>query len=326
MGMALSTPVTSSIRHRYFAVDPVSLRADRQLAFDLFTYVNGNMVLFRERSLSFTEDVRRQLADSHAQQVYLLEEQRRAYLEYLEHELPGLLRDTHIQPAVKAHIVYSTAKVMAESILADPTYHGNVKCAERLVQQIAGFLCRGPEGFRDLVKLSDADYRLHSHSVNVCLFSLELARHAGIEDRDELVALGMGALLHDIGKTKIDARVLRKRSPLSHAEFELMKKHVDFGMELLSGMKDMPEWAFLPVMQHNEREDGSGYPRGLAGGQIHPFGKITAVADVFDALTTNRVFKKAYTSFDALKEMLRLPLDLSILRQFIRLLGPDPSV
>lgn len=325
MSLALSTPVSSTLRHRHFAVDTATLRVDRPLDFDLFTYAHGSMMLFREKSLPFTDEARRHLADSHAKEVYLLEEQRPSYLSYLEHELPGLLRDTHIPPAARAHIVYFAAKVISESILADPTFPGNVKCSERLVQQLVGFLCRGPEGFRDLVKLSDTDYRLHSHSVNVCLFSLELARHAGVEDRDELVALGQGALLHDIGKTRIDARVMRKRSPLSHAEFELMKKHVDFGMELLSGMKDMPKSAYLPVQQHNEREDGSGYPRGLAGDQIHLYGKITAIADVFDAITTNRVFKKACSSFDGLREMLKLPLDQTLLNQFIRLLGPDMS-
>ena len=109
----------------------------------------------------------------------------------------------------------------------------------------------------------------------------------------------------------------------SHAEFELMKKHVDFGLEILSEMNDIPKAALIPVLKHNEREDGSGYPRGLTGDHIHVFGKITAIADVFDAMTTDRVFRKALRSYDAFKEMLSMPLDRRLLTAFIELLGPE---
>jgi putative nucleotidyltransferase with HDIG domain len=320
-----TVPATPSARHRYFAVDLASLRADRLLAFDLYVYVEGNIVLYREKSLPFAEEVRKRLLDHRVKQVYIHENQRQAYLGYMEQELPGLLRDEHLPSATKAHIVYATSKVIAENVLANPTYGENLKRSEKLVEETVGFLTRGPESFRNLVKLSDTDYKLYSHSVNVCTFSLGLAQYVGVDDPDELTALGVGAMLHDVGKTKIDARIMRKRSPLSHAEFELMKKHVDFGVEILSGMKELPKAAFIPVMQHNEREDGSGYPRGLVGEQIHLFGKITAIADVFDALTTDRVFRKAFTAYDAFKEMLKLPLDQTLLKGFIALLGPDHS-
>ena len=310
-------------RHRYFAVDLASLRADRLLAFDLYVYVDGNTVLYREKSLPFSDEVRKRLLEHRVKQVYIHENQRLAYLGYMEEELPGLLRDEHVPSATKAHILYATSKVIAENILTNPTFGDNLKRSEKLVEQTVGFLTRGPESFRNLVKLSDADYKLYSHSVNVCTYTLGLAQFMGVDDPAELTALGVGAMLHDLGKTKIDPRIMRKRSPLSHAEFELMKKHVDFGVEILSGMKDVPKAAFIPVMQHNEREDGSGYPRGLVGDQIHLFGKITALADVFDALTTERVFRSADTAYDAFKEMLKLPLDQTLLRRFISLLGPD---
>jgi HD-GYP domain-containing protein (c-di-GMP phosphodiesterase class II) len=261
--------------------------------------------------------------DNRVKQVYIHESQRHLYLGYMEEELPSLLRDDHIPSAAKAHIVYATSKVIVENIMSNPTFGDHIKRSEKLVEETVGFLTRGQEAFRNLVKLSDTDYKLYSHSVNVCTFSLGLAQYVGIDDPEELTALGIGALLHDVGKTRIDPRIMKKRSPLSHAEFELMKKHVEFGLEIISGMKDIPKAAYIPVMQHNEREDGSGYPRGLMGNKIHVFGKITAIADVFDALTTDRVFRKAFTAFDAFKEMLKLPLDQALLKSFIALLGPE---
>jgi putative nucleotidyltransferase with HDIG domain len=323
MGIPQTSPPTLSARHRYFAVDLASLRADRLLSFDLFVYVEGNIVLYREKSLPFSEEMRKRLIDHRVKQVYIHENQRQAYLGYMEQELPGLLNDEHIPSSAKAHIVYSTSKVIVENILTNPTFGENIKRSEKLVEETVGFLTRGPEAFRNLVKLSDTDYKLYSHSVNVCTFSLGLAQYVGVDDAEELTALGIGAMLHDIGKTRIDARIMKKRSPLSHAEFELMKKHVEYGVEILTGMKDIPRAAFIPVMQHNEREDGSGYPRGLTSDQIHLFGKITAIADVFDALTTDRVFRKAFTAYDAFKEMLKLPLDQTLLKGFIALLGPE---
>lgn len=316
-------PGIPSGRHRYLAVDLASLRADRHLAFDLYVYVEGNTILYREKSLPFSEEVRKRLLEHRVKQVYIHENQRQAYVGYMEQELPGLLRDELVPAATKAHIVYATSKVIAENILSNPTFGDHLKRSEQLVAETVGFLTRGPEAFRNLVKLSDTDYKLYSHSVNVCTYALGLAQHMGLDDPAELTALGVGAMLHDVGKTRIDPRIMRKRSPLSHAEFELMKKHVDFGVEILAGLKELPRAAFIPVMQHNEREDGSGYPRGLTGDQIHLFGKITAMADVFDALTTERVFCKAFTAYDAFKEMLKMPLDQTLLRGFIALLGPD---
>ena len=323
MNTPQTAPVVVSGRHRYFVVDLPSLRADRWLPFDLYVPVQGHVVLYRDRSLPFSEDIRRRLLDHRVRQVYVPEGQRTAYLTYMEQELPGLLRDDHLPSSAKARSVYSTSKVIVEDILNDPASVDSIPRCEKLVQETVGFLSKGPEAFRSLVKATDRDYKVHSHSVNVCTYTLGLATQAGVDDLSELTALGIGALLHDVGKTRIDARIMRKRSPLSHAEFELMKKHVGFGLEILSGMKDLPKAAFLPVLQHNEREDGSGYPRGLAGSQIHPFGKMTAIADVFDALTTDRVFRQGVTAFEALGDMLKLPLDLPLLRSFIALLGPD---
>lgn len=323
MDSQIDVTLAPSARHRYFAVDLASLRADRLLAFDLYVYVDGNIVLYREKSLPFSDEVRKRLIEHRVKQVYIPEGQRQAYLGYMEKELPELLRDEHVTSAAKAQIVYSTSKVIAENILANPGVGDHLKRSEKLVEETVGFLTRGPESFRNLVKLSDTDYKLYSHSVNVCTYSLGLAQYVGVDDPAELTALGVGAMLHDIGKTRIDPRIMRKRSPLSHAEFELMKKHVEYGLEILSSMKDLPKAAYIPVMQHNEREDGSGYPRGLSGDQIHLFGKITAIADVFDALTTDRVFRKASTAFDSFKDMLKMPLDQTLLRGFMALLGPE---
>jgi len=320
--MAISAPnATRASARKYFPINLDTLRADKLLTFDLYISIEGEMVLYGEKSLPLSGEGRKRLLDSKVQQVYVDEAQRHQVLAYMEQELPLLLHDDRIQPLEKASIMYTTAKVIVEEVFERPTVVGNIKRTEALVRNTVSFLTSGAEAFRNLVLLSDQDYTLHSHSVNVCTFALGLGQGAGIHDPPELQALGVGAILHDVGKTRIDTRVMRKRAPLSHEEFELMKRHVELGVDVLKETDAIQPMAYIPVLQHQEREDGTGYPGGLKGDEIHIFGKITGIADVFDAMTTSRVFSDATPTFDAFKMMLSMPLDLGLVRKFIRLLG-----
>jgi putative nucleotidyltransferase with HDIG domain len=318
----ISSHLSRPVRQRYFAIDLASLRVDRLLSFDLYLNVQGQMVLYRDRALPFTQKDHTRLMESKHKRVYVDEAQRSGFLGYMEKELPDLLQDPKINLDAKANIVYETSKVIVENIFENPGFSDNIGRTESLVGETVGFVTKNPESFRSIVSLSDVDYKLYSHSVNVCTYSLGLAQHIGIDDPEELAALGIGAMLHDIGKTKIDARILRKRSRISHAELELMKKHVTYGMEILRNIPNLPKAALIPVLQHSEREDGSGYPNGLRGQDIHVFGKIVAIADVYDALTTNRVYKQASTAFEAFQNMLDMPLDRKLVLALISLLGP----
>src|SRR5690606_1819289 len=106
----------------------------------------------------------------------------------------------------------------------------------------------------------------------------------------EVEALGVGALLHDIGKIFIPPSILNKPSHLTDEEFEIVKAHTEYGYDLLRKQHQFPMVVAHCAYQHHERIDGSGYPRGLKNYEIHKFGKIIGVADVFDAMTSNRVY------------------------------------
>ena len=121
--------------------------------------------------------------------------------------------------------------------------------------------------------------------------------------RNDLEILGMGALLHDIGKIFIDFRLLNKPGKLDSPEYEQIKIHTQTGYQAL---KKSTQLSFLiphMALQHHEREDGSGYPRGLTSKRIHRFAKIIAVADVFDAMTSARVYQKPVSPFVAIQEI-----------------------
>lgn len=132
------------------------------------------------------------------------------------------------------------------------------------------------------------------HVNRVAAYSELLALKAGL-DEEEVHLIRMASPMHDIGKLGIPDRILAKPGPLSSSEFEHMKRHCDIGYEMLKG-SDRPllKAAAIIAQQHQEKWDGSGYPCGLAGEQIHIYGRITALMDVFDALSTERCYKKAW--------------------------------
>lgn len=136
------------------------------------------------------------------------------------------------------------------------------------------------------------DNYIFSHSFNVALYSTAIAMKTGFSEK-EVLEIGTGGLLHDIGKTCVPDEILQKPGRLDPDEFELMKKHAEQGFEMLRKLDDISLVVAHCAYQHHERWDGSGYPRGLKGEDIHPYARLMAVADVFDALTTHRVYRSS---------------------------------
>jgi HD-GYP domain-containing protein (c-di-GMP phosphodiesterase class II) len=147
------------------------------------------------------------------------------------------------------------------------------------------------------------DY-LFSHSVNVCILSIMTG--IGLEyDELKLRDLGIGALMHDIGKLEISSDILNKTGRLSQEEVEEIKKHPIYGFETLRRNPDISLMSAHCAFQHHERYDGSGYPRGLTGNGIHEFAHIVAIADVYDALTSDVSYRSAVPVYEALAIILK---------------------
>lgn len=149
------------------------------------------------------------------------------------------------------------------------------------------------ESHEILTVLTDAflyDESLYHHSFNVTLYSLMIAKELDYP-REELRTIGLGALLHDVGKMMLPPNLLQKPGKLTAEEFEMMKLHTRYGFDILRNLHTVSLLVAHCAYQHHERLNGSGYPRGLVGDDIHPYAKIVAVADVFDALTSDRVYR-----------------------------------
>jgi len=150
----------------------------------------------------------------------------------------------------------------------------------------------------NLVDMRTLDDYTFGHCVNVCVLSLLTGITLGY-DRPRLFQLGMGALLHDIGKTRVPQEILNKPEPLLPEEFEIIKKHTVYGYEILRQCHGISSVAATVAHQHHERFQGQGYPQRLKGDDIHEFAAITGVADAFDAITADRIYRKAYPAHEA---------------------------
>ncbi|GED33106.1 phosphodiesterase [Brevibacillus centrosporus] len=151
--------------------------------------------------------------------------------------------------------------------------------------------------------LADAcafDNYIFTHSFNVALYSTALALKTECTEK-EVLEVSIGGMLHDIGKILVPDEILKKPGHLTSEEFELMKKHTEYGFEMLRRQDDIPLLVAHCAFQHHERWDGSGYPRKLKKDEIHPFGRLMAVTDVFDALTSHRVYRPGMLPHEAME-------------------------
>ncbi|MGM8365205.1 HD-GYP domain-containing protein [Virgibacillus sp. W0181] len=151
-----------------------------------------------------------------------------------------------------------------------------------------------------LTNIFATDDYIFQHSINVAIYSLAIGSQVNLPDA-QLAELGVGAILHDIGKIFIEEEILQKADKLTADEFAIMKTHTELGYNFLRKQNSISSVAAHCAYQHHERLDGSGYPRGIKGDAIHPFGKIIAIADVFDAVTSNRVYRSAMLPHEGLE-------------------------
>jgi HD-GYP domain-containing protein (c-di-GMP phosphodiesterase class II) len=172
-----------------------------------------------------------------------------------------------------------------------------------------------------LMQIASYDYYTQTHSINVCVYSLSLGSYLKLEE-SVLEELGTAALLHDLGKSRVDNAITNKKGKLSIVEFEQMKLHSGYGHEIALKLGIEDPRILDGIRHHHEKLDGSGYPDGIRGKKITLFARIIGVCDVFDALSTTRTYKERIGSSTALhlmKDTMKQHLDMTFVDAFIRM-------
>lgn len=218
---------------------------------------------------------------------------------YIENELaPDIELNNAITEETRVRAVETVRKALT-AIESSTSPKVSINEIHRVVRQIVDEISGNTDVVYAISALRNYDDYTFVHSVNVTVLTLILGRKYGLT-RADLDAIGVGALLHDIGKMQVPKSIVNKPGRLTEEEFAEIKKHPIYGFELLRKVWEINLVSAHIAYQHHERLDGSGYPRGLSGDEIHLWSRLAAVADVYDALTADRPYRGALTPHEAL--------------------------
>ncbi len=255
------------------------------------------------------------------EKLFVIDEEYEKYKLYAQKHLNNIANNAEIPFSQKADIVYSKATEVMDELFQNPEALGNMEKSQDIVDGFVSIVLQDEATLASLMKIAAHDYYTHTHSINVSIYSLSLAKFLGFENKD-LEDMGMSSMIHDLGKSKVDWDIINKNGKLTDIEFTRMKKHPAAGYDLALLMGITDKRILSGVRSHHEKLDGSGYPDGLKDEEISLFARIIAVCDVFDALTTKRSYKDAMTSFEAIKIMknqMQGHLDQTLIDTLIRM-------
>lgn len=238
---------------------------------------------------------------------------------------------THVplqEEIVVAKEVRSKAKRVIHRLLDDVRSGANLDIDEAhdLVTDMDSTVCRNKDALLLLLQVRSKDEYTFMHSVSVGALLLAFCRSMGI-DGEAARIIGLGGLLHDVGKMAVPLSILNKPAALTDAEFSVIKQHSLYCRDILEKMDHVPETAALIARQHHERFDGTGYPYNLQGDEIAPAAQMAAIVDVFDAITANRCYHQGMDQVTALRKIYgwrSSHFNEELVQRFIRCVGIYP--
>lgn len=278
------------------------IRPDSIPAVNFYVKRGKRYRMFRERSNPFTGFEIQSLLDAGLETVFIDRVEAALVRKYLETFLVSPNSDIQVGSEAQVSLMRSAAVRITEDMFADPSPE-NIRKGMKAVTGFVNVLLRDPKSFYYLIRLSSHDPYTYQHSVGVGLNSIALGKRLKLSSEHDLVDLGVSGLLHDIGKTKVKPTIINKPGPLDKEEWAEMQQHASWGWDILKDNKDVTQRAKLGVLHHHEEGSGKGYPHGLVDNQISTFAKIITIADIFNALTTDRTYSKAKSPFEAFKLM-----------------------
>ena len=231
-----------------------------------------------------------------------------AQIEEPLHELsslvPHIIKLSASEEFEHAKELYSNASKLMQSMMKDLRLGKQIELerCDPVVDNIVDSMFRAPSALLPLAQMKSRDEYTYQHSVSVAALAVAFGKVLELP-RDEIKEVAMGGLLHDVGKAMVPGRILNKPGKLDEAEFAIIKNHVVHTAKLLNDTRGVSKIAFNAAAQHHERFDGTGYPHNLKGDQISIHGQMLGIVDVYDAITSIRVYHKGMPPREALQKM-----------------------
>jgi len=218
-------------------------------------------------------------------------------------ELMEAIHNANLPPLEKAKAVQAHSITLVSNLLENPTAE-NIRDAKKGIAEVVDLILADDKTSLYLLSITSHDFYTYTHSVNVGFLAVSLSKSLFKNSvAHNMHELGAGFFLHDLGKVHVDASIINKPGKLTVEEMNVIKQHPSMGYNVLDDANQLSPECNKIVLQHHERYDGRGYPYGLKGDDIHIYGKICSIADVYDALTSDRPYRRRLEPFDALKLM-----------------------
>ncbi|MNJ94742.1 Cyclic di-GMP phosphodiesterase response regulator RpfG [compost metagenome] len=297
----------------YFRIRLSTIRPDKVTSFDIFVHLDNKHILYLRAGdkLSDGKIERLHIRDT-GDSFFVRNEDKQLYRDWVREEMNSDL----LNPFDKAKILRESSVALMEDLFENPDVNTALDESRPIITDFIKFMEDAPEAMGFMISLSGHDFYTYNHSLDVSIYSLGLGKALGYNNKD-LEELGVGSLFHDIGKRNVSLDILCKKGGLTDAEWEQMKMHPQFGLVILNGHPNISDAIKAACFEHHESWSGNGYPQNLIGDEIHPFARIVAITDTYDAMTTQRSYNVPLKPLDAvtmMKEKLAGRYDPEILK------------
>lgn len=283
----------------YFRIRLSTIRPDKVITFDIYVYVDQKYLLYLRAGSRLSDGKIQSLHDRDTgDSFFVLVQDKQKYHDWVREEMNSDL----INPFEKAAILRESSVALMEDLFENPDVNKALDDSRPIIKDFIDLMESAPEAMGFMISLSGHDFYTYNHSLDVSIYSLGLGKSLGY-DRAALEDLGVSALFHDIGKRNVSLDILCKKGGLTDAEWEQMKMHPQYGLVILNNHPDISDSIKAACFEHHESWAGNGYPQQLMGEEIHPFARIVAITDTYDAMTTQRSYNVPMSPLDAVTMM-----------------------
>lgn len=283
----------------YFRIRLSTIRPDKVTTFEIFVRVNNKMITYRRAGDKLADEKIELLHQrDNGNSFYIKAEDKEAYRLWVREEINSDL----LNPQDKAKILRESSLAIMEDLFENPDVNKALDESRPIITNFIEFMDQQPDSMGYLISLSGHDFYTYNHSLDVSIYALGLGSVLSYSPKD-LEELGLGCLFHDIGKRNVSLDILCKKGPLDDVEWEQMKRHPQFGLMILNQNPNISDAMKAACFEHHESWAGNGYPQQISGNEIHPFARIVAITDTYDAMTTQRSYNVPMKPFDAVQMM-----------------------
>ncbi|MES3037186.1 MAG: HD-GYP domain-containing protein [Bdellovibrionota bacterium] len=287
------------LTEQYFRIRLSTMRPTKVTSFDIFIHIDGKYIMYLRAGDQLSNGKIGVLHSRDTGESFFVKSgDKEKYRQWVREEM--LNKD--LPTLEKAKILRESSLAMMEDLFENPDVNKALDESRPIIKDFIHLMEEEPDAMAYMISLSGHDFYTYNHSLDVSIYALGLGSTLGF-DKKHLEELGVGSLFHDIGKRNVDLDILCKKGGLDDHEWEQMKKHPQFGLLILEQNPGISDAIKAAAYEHHESWSGNGYPQQISGQEIHPFARIVAITDTYDAMTTQRSYNVPMKPFDALTMM-----------------------